>query len=503
MARQHILYLTTEGLAPFVLDRGETRSAATFPPGERGFAAFEAYLRECPPDTPLTLLVDLPDESHQRESLPFIRGRDRRPMIDRRLTQLFGDTPYRTHLSLGREAEGRRDEQILFAALTRPTAIQPWVERIRQSSCILTGMVSIPFLSRALIATQQASATPFLLAHTTPAGLRVSCFDKGQLRFSRLTALKSGSSSPSGNILRTEVQRSFDYLAAQRILPRNGNTTARILAVPDDTADYPGGEPPANGLIFEVQSPAQLARALRLRSELAGSDSLPLLLHALAAKPKLPQFAPADALTGHRLQQISHAIGATGAVALLVSLGITSTNLIDARAQRLLTEATIQQVQLQEARLKAVTDAIPATPLPLDQLQRSVSFAKALAASTSGPEPTLRQLAAALAPLPDFQLQQMEWALIEPAKDSPANTPPSQALRLHFALPAGAENARIRVAQAEALLGALRGIHNAEVSIDKQPTEMDDTQPLRLTALQPGAEIPQLAVRIQLPAPGP
>lgn len=503
MAGQRILYLTTEGLIPFILDRGETRSPPPFPTGERGLAAFEAYLRECPPDAPLTILIDLPDESHQRESVPFIRGRDRQPMLARRLNQLFGDTPYRTHQSLGREAEGRRDEQILFAALTRPSALQPWLERIRQSPCILTRMVSVPFLSQALIATQQPSAAPFLLAHLTPAGLRVSCFDKGRLRFSRLTGLKSGASRPSGELLRAEVQRSFDYLTGQRILPRKGKTIVQVLALPDDAAALIAGEDTGHGLAFEALDPTQLSQTLRLRNKPVTSDSLALLLQTLAAKPRLPQFAPADALAGHRFQRVGRLIGATGAVALLVSLGISTANLIDARAQRHIAEATIQQVRLQEARLKAVTDAIPATPLPLDQLQRSVAFANALAASTSGPEPSLRQLAAALAPLPDFQLLHMEWALIEPAKDSPANTLPAQALRLQFSLPAGTENARSRVARAEALLAALRGIRDAEVSIEKQPAEMNDTQPLRLAELQPGTGGPQLAVRLQLPAPRP
>lgn len=499
MAGQRILYLTTEGLTPYVLDRGEIRDAALFPPGEQGLAAFETYLRECPPDASLTLLIDLPDESHQRESVPFIRGRDRQPMLDRRLNQLFGETPYRTHLSLGREAEGRRDEQILFAALTRPSALQPWLDRIRQSPCILTRMVSAPFLSQILIATLQPPADPFMLAHLTPAGLRVSCFDKGQLRFSRLTALKSGSICPSGDRLRTEVQRSVDYLTGQRILPRKGKTIVQLLALPSDAAALIAGEDTGHGLVFEALDPAQLARALRLRSKPANSDSLPLLLQALAAKPRLPQFAPADALAGHRLQRVGKFIGATGSVALLVSLGISTTNLIDARAQRHITETTIQQIRLQETRLKAVTDAIPATPLPLDQLQRSVAFAQALAASSSGPEPSMRQLAAALAPLHDFQLLHMEWTLIEPAKDSPVNALPAQALRLHFALPAGTENARSRVARAEALLAALREIHDAEISIEKQPAEMNDTQPLRLSERQPGTEDPQLAVRIQLP----
>ena len=146
--------------------------------------------------TRLSLLVDLPDEAHHLETLPFIRGRDRRPMLARRQEHLFGDTPFRSYLSLGRERSGRRDERILFAALTRPATIQPWLQRIVQSPCILAEVVSTSFLSQALAAPLHSGATPFLLVHTTPAGLRVSCFENSQLRFSRLTVSAAG--CPSG-----------------------------------------------------------------------------------------------------------------------------------------------------------------------------------------------------------------------------------------------------------------------------------------------------------------
>lgn len=494
MAGQRILYLNADGLSPFVVERGEIHAAPPFSTGEQGLTAFDAYLRNCPPDTPLTLLVDLPDESHQLESVPFVRGRDRQPMIARRQNQLFGETPYRTYLSLGRAKEGRRDEQILFAALTRPGVIQPWLERIQHSSCILARMVSVGFLSRTLITPHRASPAPLLLAHVTPAGLRVSCFDKGQLRFTRLTPLKPGACPPSGKVLQTEVQRSFDYLSAQRILPRKGKTTAHVLALPDAPAEPITGENTEHGLAFEILDPQPLAQILRLKSRLTSADSLPLLLQALATTPHLPQFAPAEALAEHRLRRAAQAIGALGAATLLISLGITTANLLDARGQRHLAETRLLQVRATEKHLKAVTDAMPATPLPLEQLSLTLATAKALISTNAGPEPALRQLAAALAPLPGFKLRHIEWTV-----SAPTERLAFQALRVHFSLPSGAEHARQRVAQTRALLTALGTMSTADITIEKQPAEMNDTQPLRITEEQSGAETPQLTVRIQFP----
>lgn len=497
MAAPYILYLSPAGLAAFTVSRSGLAPHQHFAPDD-GLPPFETFLSGLTAGTRINLLVDLPDEAHHLETLPFVRGRDRRPMLARRQDHLFGDTPFRSHLSLGRESGGRRDERILFAALTRPGAIQPWLQRILHSPCILAEVVSASFLSQALAAPLHSGTAPFLLAHTTPAGLRVSCFEHGQLRFSRLTASPAAHTNPDPSFVRDEIRRSFDYLLSQRIVPRDQPTRVLLLT----TSDVPGTAVSA-GLDLQPMPLKQAALALKLQHDAGHADSLPLLLQVLATHPRLPQFAPAEALAGHRLQQIGRIAGVLAGAIFLACLGYTGLNLLAAREQRSLAEASLHQAALQEARLEAVIAATPATPIPLEDLSQTLDRVHALATSSAGPEPALRQLTTALASAPGFRLQELEWAA-PPSNHPPAEPAPlTQTLRMRFSLPAGAEQTRERVAQAQTLLAALGTLAGAQIQVLRQPAEMASSEPLRIAESLPGDIAPQLEVRVSLPVSPP
>lgn len=498
MAAPYILYLSPAGLAAFTVSRGSVEHHQHFAPDD-GLSPFETFLSDLPPGTRISLLVDLPDEAHHLETLPFVRGRDRRPMLARRQDHLFGDTPFRSHQSLGRERSGRRDERILFAALTRPGAIQPWLQRILHSPCILAEVVSASFLSQTLAAPlHSGSPSPFLLAHTTPAGLRVSCFEHGQLRFSRLTASPASQASPDPGLVREEIRRSFDYLLSQRIVPRD-HPTRVVLLTACDMPDAAAG----TGLELQPMHLKQAALALKLRHDASHTDSLPLLLQALAAHPRLPQFAPAEALVGHRQQQIGRLAGILAGALFLACLGYTGINLLAAREQRSLAEASLREAALQEVRIEELIAATPATPLPLERLNQTLDMAHSLAASSIGPEPALRQLTAALASAPGFRLQELEWA-VSPSDLLPTGPAPlTQTLRIRFSLPPGPEQTRERVAQAQTLLTALGTLAGAQIQVLRQPAEMASSEPLRMTESLPGDTTPQLEVRVSLPVSPP
>ncbi|MDD2989484.1 MAG: hypothetical protein PHI64_11060 [Zoogloea sp.] len=497
MTAASILYLSPAGLAAFAVARDSVEPLQHFA-ADDGLSPFETFLSDLSPGTRISLLVDLPDEAHHLETLPFVKGRDRQPMLARRQDHLFGDTPFRSYLSLGRESVGRRDERILFAALTRPGAIQPWLQRILHSPCILAEVVSASFLSQALAAPLYSGATPFLLAHTTPAGLRVSCFEHGQLRFSRLTIGLTPEAGPDPGFVFEEIRRSYDYLLSQRIVPRDHPTRVLLLTA----RDLPGAAA-GTGLDLQPVPLKQAALALKLQHDASHTDSLPLLLRALAAHPRLPQFAPAEALAGHRQQRTGRIAGILAGAIFLASLGYTSLNLLAAREQRSLAEANLRQAAQQEARLEAVIASTPATPLPLERLNQTLDMAQALSTSSIGPEPALRQLTAALASVPGFRLQELEWAA--PAADLlPAEpTPLSQTLRIRFNLSPGAAQTRERVAQAQTLLTALGSLNGAQIQVLRQPAEMASSEPVRIAESPPSDTSPQLEVRLSLPVSPP
>lgn len=505
MRRKYILHLAPSCLTAFSVGRDGITAQSAFPLSTEAYPAFEAFLSGLAPATRVTLLVDLPEEAHHIEALPFVRGRDRQALLARRQDHLFGDTPFRSQLSLGRESSGRRDERILFAAFTRPAMIQPWLERIIASPCILDGMTSTSFLSQALAIPLQPATHPFLFAHLTPAGLRVSCFEHGQLRFSRLTVSPTRQPESDPNFLREEIRRSFDYLVSQRVLPHDQATDVRALVADEASRDaLKAAFSTQANLSLQPVLMAEAGAALGLTLPPGNADSLPLLLHVLATRrPPLPQFAPAEALSGQRLQRLGIIAKALAAAVFLACLGSASLTLFEARGQRKLAEASLRQAAATEVHLADVLAETPALPLPLAHLQDTVDSLQALAASARGPEPALRQLAAALTPVTGFRLQEVEWS-VTPVIPEPPETPAGiQNLRVRFDLPAGIDRTRERVDQARSLLAALGAVPGARIEILRQPPETSGSEPLRVSESLPGDSIPQLEVRLKLPASPP
>lgn len=498
MPGQYILHLAPTGLTAFSVRRCGINAQHVFSPATDGHQAFEAFLSRLAHTTRISLLVDLPDEAHHLESLPFARGRDRQAMLARRQDHLFGDTPFRSHLSLGRENDGRRDERILFAALTRPSAIRPWLQRIVDSPCVLAEMTSISFLSQTLATALQPATSPFLFAHLTPAGLRVSCFENGQLRFSRLTITTSAHPESDTAFLLGEITRSYDYLISQRALPRNHPTAVRILVANQAACTALEAAPLISpGLALQPMRLAEAGAALGLKPLPTDADSLAYLLQALAThRRRRPQFAPAEALAGHRLQQLGHIAGLLAGAIFLACLGYASLNLFEARSQRSLAEASLHQASVQEARLAETLAETPATPQPPEHLHHTLDMLQALATSSMGPEPAMRQLAAALARVNGFMLQEIEWSA-----DLPTPAPPAavQTLRVRFDLPDGTAHARERASQAHSVLAALETLPGAQIQILHQPSEMSQSEPLRVSDSRPNDTRPRLEVRIRLP----
>src|ERR1700741_3608742 len=106
-----------------------------------GLEAFGRYLADHP-DTPGYIIADAVEEDFQRVLLPHVGMRSGRELIERRLAQMYRDTPFRHAAIQGREQEGRRDDRVLFSALTNPNVVQPWVNVLEGAKLPLAAVYS-------------------------------------------------------------------------------------------------------------------------------------------------------------------------------------------------------------------------------------------------------------------------------------------------------------------------------------------------------------------------
>lgn len=501
MGSPPLLYLAPDGLHCYRQHERTTEHAGHFAPEPAGQEAFARWLGGFTAGTSFTLLVDLPDERFKIETLPHVRGPDRKRLRERRQAQIFPDTPFVAHQYLDREQSGRRDERILFAALSRPSAIVPWLDAIERNRHRLKRLVPAPFVAATVTRHLPAAPGPVLLGLLTPAGLRVSCFEGQRLLFSRLRPGSSHARPPTSQ-WKDEAREAHRHLLSQRLVTHSTSCTCYLLAPPmDDAASAPDTSPTQGDLHFVPQAILPLAPGTPQPSP-DGEGCLPFLLHLLNSHPRLPQATPADALLSNQLSQIGLALkaAAVGILFLCWALAIVPMQEIQDLEQRRAAAKT--RGDAVEHALAALVAASPAPPHPLPQLQATLDALRRRSTASTGPEPALRQLAVALSPIADIALRRIDWSAngggADPAKDAAAL---GQRLILHFALPY--EGARERVVHAQRILTALHNIPGARLHTQQVPVEMMATRALSPAVLKAEAQAPQLVVHLELPAATP
>ena len=133
MYRKHLLYLTNERLVSTIWRAGKVLATESFSVDESGQLAFAEYLKRWA-KLRVYLLVDLIEQDFRLDTIPHVRGGDRRALLDRKLTQVYRATPYRYAVVQGRETTGRRDDRALFTSVTNSELLAPWLNAIARSA---------------------------------------------------------------------------------------------------------------------------------------------------------------------------------------------------------------------------------------------------------------------------------------------------------------------------------------------------------------------------------
>ncbi|HWU85029.1 MAG TPA: hypothetical protein VN028_06820, partial [Rhodocyclaceae bacterium] len=280
MTERRVLILTQQHLTAYAGQAGQVRTEATFELDEAGQADFRAWL-ERHRSALMHLLVDLPDEGFQLETLPHVTGADRKALLARKQNQLFFGTPYAMVRSLGRDKQGRRDEHFLFSALTRPQALEPWLQAMHEAAVAVAGIHTPALLLSRLLNRRMAEAPRLILITLGSGGLRQSYFEHGQLRFSRLKPLGTGAIEEAAVNAYGEAVRIYQYLVGQRLLARDNKVPVLCLANPAHFELLRRACVDTEELHFSFADLRELAPGRQLAPDSDASSLDPLLAHML------------------------------------------------------------------------------------------------------------------------------------------------------------------------------------------------------------------------------
>ena len=110
MADKRLLYFSATRAVLYRWAHGRLAVESSFANNEDGAQAFAAHFRGTPAGL-FYVLVDIVEEDFHQETIPFVRGADRRTLVGRKLAQRYRDTSLSLALSLGFEKTQRRDER--------------------------------------------------------------------------------------------------------------------------------------------------------------------------------------------------------------------------------------------------------------------------------------------------------------------------------------------------------------------------------------------------------
>jgi hypothetical protein len=478
---QGLLNLSSQGMLAYSLRKGAITLDEHFIETDSGRDAFRSYLREHR-SIPFRLLVDLPDEGFREEAIPPSRGADRRTIIERRLAQSAGATPYAAAVSLGKQHSGRRNEVLMLATLTRPGHLAPWLDVCVDAGTLLQQITSPPFLLGPLLKSLRLHQGRHLLFTLGSGGLRQTYFDAGQLQFSRLTA--SLSPGEAAAICFDEAYKVRHYLSSGT---RPAAEAQFHVLIPNQ--DIPafearrmaGGDVPIN--IVDL-SRLEIEHGV-LSSHPNDSTCDVLLLHLMAKGLSPAQFAPVQLLAPYRLWQWRRQLKRFGSavfgccLASALAYGLLGWDATE--------EAQAQEYRNQEAqrRYQALLQTLPSLPVPIDEVRAVSAGMRALQATSRVPEASFRLLSHALDEVPEVELDRIEWRTVtspEGGKQGAQKRPPrtTTVTTIDAHVPGTASERIDAISAAENLAARLRTMPDTKVEVVPAPSS-DGAPPSNVT----------------------
>jgi len=205
---------------------------SSFEPTEVGLEMFRQYLVQTE-KIPSKFLVDVIEEDFRNEMIPHVGTKDRNSVVNRLVDRFYRSSrEYSYSEVIGREKDGRKDDVVLIGAITNPQLIQPWLAVIDECEVPLSGIWSLPLISRSLLKTiKAASGIVLLVSQQVNSNVRQSLFRDGKLISSRQSIINQDINDISGigELAAPEVNRTIEFFRTQGLIGENESINLHIL----------------------------------------------------------------------------------------------------------------------------------------------------------------------------------------------------------------------------------------------------------------------------------
>lgn len=473
LSDKQLFVLTSEQLCAWDWRDGRLSASQRFAFDSAGLAAFAGYLASRP-DVPAYLLADLIEEDFQRQALPHVRGKAGRQLLERKLNQLQRDTPYRRASIEGRAAGGRRDDLVLFSALTNPAMLQPWLDTLERWAIPLAGLYSSSLLAQPLAATLGLHQPHLLLVVEQAGGLRQSYIEQGKLRFSRLTpALERDGRAVS---IAAETEKTRQFLTSTRMLERGDVLQTAIIAPQHAIAALQALCEDSVEVAYQFITLDHAAARLQIDPVPTLAD--PLLLTLLARRPPASHYPLGTRRRFYQLWRSRVGLYGAAAASAIVALLWLGFNLWNGVALALDTTRLQAAARNDDSRYQAIMATLPPSVAPARDMKSAVLLERFIRSQAPAPEALVGMLSQALERAPQVRLTGLAWQAgsggNSGVKDGPValSLAAGQSLRVEGEVMVSQDDYRAALGSIGALVQDLAAMPKVSVEVLETPLDL-------------------------------
>lgn len=420
MFAKRIVFITACKADVYWEDNSHLNASLELHVGPAGIEELSRHLCAMP-ETLTYVIVDVVEEEFRNETIPHLFGRDKKEYINRRLNQHYRTTTYRGTLDLGREKTGRRDDKMLFTALTNPGVFKPWIDCLLEHKVPIVGVYTPSVLAgRILQKLDIKHENVLLVTQQKNSGIRQTFFHNKQLKLSRLVVpVAELDEQQYADYIFPEIEKTRRYLSRLQLL--NFNHTLDVCLVSDKTvvSAIVSGMTKSNqdaGLsrlhvysvedietefgFFKKQHPYP-AKNPRYCNQLFSQillSRLPSLNYTESTNKKYKTFR--DTRIG---------MYAASALFLVVAFIWSSMNIIEGRLLDAYSGEGLASTEFIQQEHQKLMATIPDTPIEAAGLKESVDIAKSLVGHKTIPEKLMQAISVGLNTNTALQIKNIQW----------------------------------------------------------------------------------------------
>ncbi|MGB5277210.1 MAG: hypothetical protein WBO16_09855 [Gammaproteobacteria bacterium] len=229
---KRIFYFSGHRLTVFHWSRKLFDGACSFEADQQGFDKFRQYLKSSA-SISTGMLLDIIEEDFRKDLIPHVMGKDRKAVIDRLIDRHYRSSRHYSYSEIqGQQKSGRKDDEVLLAAITNPELIRQWIGIIEECNVPLSGIWSLPLLSKSLLSVIGAKKGPVLLVtQQVNSNLRQTFFNNAKMVSSRQSVINQDAINISniGSLAWPEVDKTLTFIRNQQQIEDTAIINVHIL----------------------------------------------------------------------------------------------------------------------------------------------------------------------------------------------------------------------------------------------------------------------------------